>query len=953
MEKISYEELEQKLNALELEVARGRRFEKINKTLSEIALSVSSAENLDELFQSIHASLGKIIDTTNIYIALYDELHDTITFPYSIDITQVEYPPHVGATPENSLTARVLTTKRPLLITGSELLRQQEVTGRKSWQGVIPEIWMGIPLIARDTLIGAIVVQSYEAPDFYDGTDVETMSAVATQVAIAIERKQIEEKLQTSINRFHKIIEDVSGIAIQGYDENRHTIFWNKASERLYGYSEQEALGKPLETLIIPSAHRAEMIKKHRQWVDDDDVRPDAEEIVLTNKNGEDVVVFSSHVMYETANGKEMYCIDLDLRPIKTAEESLRVANAQFTAAMDSIDAIVYVADMETFELLFMNTRARQVSGAKIGEICWSAFHCGQDGPCSFCTNKKLLDGGGKPAEPFIWEMQNSKDGEWYQCSDQAILWPDDRVVRLQIAVNINARKEMEEKLRESEQKHRVIFENSPLGLIYFSSDGIIIDCNDRFVGIMGSSKEKLIGLNAVTNSSPVMQAALEQALAGEIASYEDLYTSITGTKTTFIRVMFNPVSPGEDSSGVIATFEDISERKHIEKEREKLEFQLQQAQKIESIGRLAGGVAHDFNNMLGVILGRTEMIMGDTDDSFVFREDIHEIYKAAKRSADLTSQLLAFARKQTVLPRVVDLHTKVSEIFSMLKRLIGEDIELINSSTGDIWPVRIDPGQIDQILTNLSVNARDAISGHGQIKIGLRNTYVNGQYDFKSRKIQSGDYVLLSVSDNGCGMGKEILENLFEPFFTTKDVGKGTGLGLATVYGVVQQNKGFVDVESGHGGSTFSVYLPRCVPENRVQSAPTIEQDHENGGTILLVEDEPAILALTRTMLERLGYAVMGTDSPEQALQMAKTYDGSIDIILTDVIMPEMDGRRLAGKIHTLYPDIRTLFMSGYTDDVIASSGVLEEGVHFIQKPFTKSELANKLYQLSSEHQK
>ena len=836
MKKISYEALEQKLAALELEVARSRRFEKINKILSEIALSVSSAENLDELFQSIHASLGKIIDTTNIYIALYDELHDTITFPYNVDITELECPPLVGATAENSLTARVLTTKRPLLITGSELLQQQEAVGRKIWQGVIPEIWMGVPLIARDTLIGAIVVQSYEEPDFYDGTDVETMSAVATQVASAIERKQIEEKLQASINRFRKIIEDVSGIAIQGYDENRHTIFWNKASERLYGYSEQEVLGKPLETLIIPSAHRAEMIQQHRQWVDDN-VRPEAQEMVLNNKNGEDVPVFSSHVMYETVNGKEMYCIDLDLRPIKTAEES---------------------------------------------------------------------------------------------------------------------RREMEEKLRESEQKHRVIFENSPLGLIYFSSAGIIIDCNDRFVDIMGSSKEKLTGLNAVTNSSAAMQAALQQALAGEKASYEDLYASVTGTKTTFIRVMFNPISPGQNPSGVIATFEDISERKHIEKERENLEFQLQQAQKIESIGRLAGGVAHDFNNMLGVILGRTEMIMGDTDDSFAFREDIHEIYEAAKRSADLTGQLLAFARKQTVLPRVVDLHAKVFEIFSMLKRLIGEDIELVNRSAGDIWPVRIDPGQIDQILTNLSVNARDAITGHGQIKIGLRNIHVDGQYDFKSRKIQSGDYVLLSVSDSGCGMGKEILENLFEPFFTTKDVGKGTGLGLATVYGVVQQNKGFVDVESGSGGSMFSVYLPRCVPENRVQNVEqTTEQKLDGGGTVLLVEDEPAILALTRTMLERLGYIVIGTDSPQQALQMARMYDGSIDIILTDVIMPEMDGRRLAGKIHTLYPDICTLFMSGYTDDVIASSGVLEKGVHFIQKPFTKSELAHKLSRVLSEHRK
>ncbi|MBU1567616.1 MAG: response regulator, partial [Proteobacteria bacterium] len=337
-------------------------------------------------------------------------------------------------------------------------------------------------------------------------------------------------------------------------------------------------------------------------------------------------------------------------------------------------------------------------------------------------------------------------------------------------------------------------------------------------------------------------------------------------------------------------------------------------------------------------------------DATFSWHEDLREIHRAADRSANLTRQLLAFARRQTVLPQRVDLSLKIPDSLSILRRLIGENIELSWHPGIDIWTVRIDPGQVDQILTNLCVNARDAITGNGRICIALHNAFLPGNPQSLAKEEQAGDFVVLSVTDNGCGMNEHVLANLFEPFFTTKAVGKGTGLGLATVYGIAMQNEGFVRVKSAPGqGSTFSVYLPRCISpaKNPVENPPTVSRTVKDNQTVLLVEDEPAILALTTTMLLRLGYTVLAASTPSQAVHLAAEHQRPIDILLTDIIMPEMNGLQLAEKIRELHPTIERLFMSGYTDDVIADHGVHGETLNFIQKPFTKKELANKFAEI------
>lgn len=404
-------------------------------------------------------------------------------------------------------------------------------------------------------------------------------------------------------------------------------------------------------------------------------------------------------------------------------------------------------------------------------------------------------------------------------------------------------------------------------------------------------------------------------------------------------------VSKGRRTLLSMAT--DITERKHAEDERARLKEQLQQAQKMESVGRLAGGVAHDFNNMLGVILGHAELGLMHLDPTHRVCANFKEISKTAERSADLTRQLLAFARKQTVAPKVLNLNDTISEMLKMLQRLIGEDIHLTWIPAPELWQTRMDPSQIDQILANLCVNARDAIEGNGSVTIETANSSIDAAYCFSNPEAAPGEYVCLTVSDSGSGMDKETQIHVFEPFYTTKELGKGTGLGLATVYGAVKQNNGFINIYSEPGkGTTFSIYLPRDESSRSSQALPETSAAPVPKGqeTILLVEDEPAILNVASMMLEKQGYTVLKADTPGVAVHLARGHSGEIHLLMTDVIMPEMNGRDLAKNLLSLYPNMKRLFMSGYTADVIANHGVLEEGVHFIQKPFSLANMAAKV---------
>ncbi len=357
---------------------------------------------------------------------------------------------------------------------------------------------------------------------------------------------------------------------------------------------------------------------------------------------------------------------------------------------------------------------------------------------------------------------------------------------------------------------------------------------------------------------------------------------------------------PWDGGFASLSVSRDITERKHAEEENGKLQAQLAQARKMESVGRLAGGVAHDFNNMLSVILAHAELALERLEPEQPLFADLQEVSEAAKRSADLTRQLLAFARKQVIAPRVVDLNASVEGMIKMLRRLIGEDIELAWQPSWNLTPVRVAPSQIDQILANLCVNARDAIAGVGKVTIETGNVSLDEAFCAARAGFVPGDYVMLAVGDNGVGMDAEILGHLFEPFFTTKAAGKGTGLGLATVYCIVKQNQGFIDAQSEPGrGTTFRIYLPRH------QDVPHANADAElpepalsSGGTILLVEDEAFVLRVTAMMLQKLGYTVIRATTPGEAIRLAREHAGQIDMLMTDLVMPEMNGRDLAANL-------------------------------------------------------
>jgi two-component system, cell cycle sensor histidine kinase and response regulator CckA len=515
---------------------------------------------------------------------------------------------------------------------------------------------------------------------------------------------------------------------------------------------------------------------------------------------------------------------------------------------------------------------------------------------------------------------------------------------------DITSRKQTEEELRRRENQLQRIFEILPIGLWFADKHGVVLRGNPKGIEIWGAEPTVPISEYGVFKAwhlpsrKPV--GLDEWALAKTIRNGETIVDelleieSFDGKRKTILNYTA-PVLDGDGQvDGAIIVNLDISERKV-------LEDQLLQAQKMESIGRLAGGVAHDFNNMLGVILGYSEMLLEQVGAGQPMYSALHGIQQAAQRSANLTRQLLAFARKQTVAPRVLDLNETVAGMLTMLRRLIGEDIDLAWLPGSDLGSIMMDPTQVDQILANLCVNARDAIGGNtGKVTIETANALFDQAYCAVHAGYIPGNYVLLALSDDGCGMDTETYSHLFEPFFTTKEVGKGTGLGLAMVYGIIRQNNGFINVYSEPGqGTTFKLYLPRYMAKGEAGSETAVAIQSLSGQeTILLVEDEPMILEMVSAMLQQQSYTVLAAATPGEAIHLAREYAAEIHLLMTDVVMPEMNGRELAGNLLTLYPALKRLFMSGYTANVIAHHGVLDAGVHFIQKPFSIHELAVKV---------
>ncbi|HIJ97047.1 MAG TPA: PAS domain S-box protein, partial [Desulfuromonadales bacterium] len=512
---------------------------------------------------------------------------------------------------------------------------------------------------------------------------------------------------------------------------------------------------------------------------------------------------------------------------------------------------------------------------------------------------------------------------------------------------DITERKESERVLQESEEKFRTLFENATDGIFLLSSQGDIVALNPAFACMHGYTIEEMLTMNLkdldTPESAQLAPGRLQRIFAGEKMSFEVEHFCKNG-RTISLEVSVNLVVFGGNEY-VLGFHRDITDKKLAENEHIKLQEQLNQTQRLDSIGRLAGGIAHDFNNKLMVILGYAELLkMTQSDKKKKWRNFINEIINAGQHSQEITKRLLAFSRMDTANRDKLDLNVLLKEIRKTLGRIIGEHFSLSSELQDDLWSVRTDPTEFDQIITNLVVNARDAMPEGGTITIRSKNV----TNDSSQASVPSGDFVVISCQDTGCGIDETVLQHIFEPFFTTKAVGKGTGLGLSSVYGIVKKHEGHITVQSEPGsGSTFSVYLPRLVENNTLESAETSEGETLNGnGTILLVEDEESVRNITKLMLETMGYVVIAAETPSIAIELGCDTLQDFDCVLSDVVMPEMDGITMKERINVRCPALPFVFMSGYTPDIIAEKQRKTDNVPVLKKPLNFGQLNKILLQ-------
>ena len=766
------------------------------------------------------------------------------------------------------------------------------------------------------------------------------------------------EALHRSEWRYRELVEHANSIILH-WNCNGHITFLNEFGQRFFGYTQEEILGQHVVGTIVPETESTG--RDLRPLMDQICADPRAFEYNINEnirRNGEKVWIAWTNRIELDSQGRVtgILSIGTNITERKRAEEELQFRNTLLATQQEvSIDGILVVDDKA--RILSYNRRFAEMWG-----IPAPLLEDSDDEPVLQFVTAQLAD-----PPSFLKRVQYLYEHR-HETGQDELLLADGRVFdrysapmfgpaelyygRVWYFSDITERKRSEEALRENEEKYRGIFDESVVAIYTFDSNKRFTNTNQAGLDLLGYSREELLSkrIPDVDADPVVVLPAHEELLSGgRLTNYEHKLRRKDGAIITVLNNSRPLTDPEGRVLGMISTLINITGRKQAEEERAKLQDQLQQAQRMDSVGRLAGGVAHDFNNMLGVILGHTEIALGRVGPADPLHSDLEKIRKAAERSAALTRQLLAFARKQTVTPKVLDLNETVREILKMLIPLIGEDILIKWEPGANVWPLRIDPSQVDQILANLCLNARDAFNDVGEITLRTENVTLDEPYCAAHPDFVPGDYVRLDITDNGNGMDEETRDHVFEPFFTTKGVGEGTGLGLATVYGIVKQNNGFINIRSELGeGTAVTVFLPRYVgkiDQARTESiSPATIRGHE---TILLTEDEPEVLSLTAMMLENQGYTVLKAATPGEAIHLAREYAGDIHLLITDVVMPEMNGRDLAKNVLSLYPHVRRLFMSGYTADVIAHHGILEEGVNFIQKPFSAQQLATKLWEV------
>ncbi len=648
--------------------------------------------------------------------------------------------------------------------------------------------------------------------------------------------------------------------------------------------------------------------------------------------------------------------LDINIQNMKQNQERLTRSESWFRAIFENAPYAIAITSLEDGQYLAANRaflESRKISSDQLVNLKTQDFTSESEEEAKEVLNTLITKGVVKNREAQVKAADGSLRDIVYS---SVLMGIDGEKQVLSITLDVTERKKAQRALKESEVRFRDLFNMAPIPMATLSVDSRVLDVNDRFTKVLGYAFDDVPTLEDWWRRAHPDPDHRRRMIADWNAVFDRISTSSAPVNLGEVKVtckdgreLTTIITTSRIRDFIVASFFDITARKSAEEEREKLQEQLLQSQKLEAVGVLAGGVAHDFNNMLGAIIGFTELALQVMDNDSPERQYLENISEAARHSIELTSQLLAFARKQTIAPTVLDLNESVTAMLKILRRLLGENIQLSWQPMNGPCSVKLDPAQLSQVLTNLCVNARDAIADVGEITIETAAASFDKTYCENHSGFIPGHYMMLAVSDDGTGMDRETIDRIFDPFFTTKQQGKGTGLGLATVYGIVKQNDGFINVYSEPGkGTTFRIYFPCHAAEGEPALAEAVDEVPVSlGETILVVEDDPMFRQMGITMLHRLGYNVISAATPGEAIDLVAAHGSTLDLMITDVIMPEMNGRDLAARVQEVRPDIKYLFMSGYPADVIVHRGVLEEGINFIQKPFSLTEIAVKVRQV------
>ncbi len=811
------------------------------------------------------------------------------------------------------------------------------------------QTYIGKAVKWQGAFVGSLCVV-YQKDFVPNETNLKIMGIIASAISIEEERKQAEKAVQTSKKEWENTFNAMSDW-ISLLDLEARILHTNLAGEKFTGISPAEMVGPTCCKLAhgsekpLPGCPFQKMLHTHHR-----------ESKELQSKDGDRwLMITVDPVMDEEGNLIGAVHIVRDITEWKQAEEALRESEKRYRQVIENAVEIIYATDVNG-NFTYANTAALKAVDYSLEELQRLNYldlvvpeH--RERVTSIYADQFRE----KQSSTYVEFPFFNKSGEvmWFG-QNASLVFEGKRFMGLHIiARDITDRKRAEEALKDSEERFRALFEQAAVGVAQVETKtGRFLRINQRYCDIVGYTIEEMQNLTFKEITHPedlqVDLGNVKLLIEGKIKEFsmEKRYYHKNGT-IVWVNLTLSPMwAIGGNPNFQIAVVQDITERKRAEQEMAALQEQLRQSQKMEAIGRLAGGIAHDFNNLLTVIKGYSQLSSVEIKEDGPLRENIEEIKKSADRAAGLTRQLLAFSRRQIMEMRVLDLNDLLRDLDRLLQRVIGEDIELVTILDRNLGRVKTDPGQIEQVIMNLAVNARDAMSKGGKLTIETANVDLDQAYARAHVAVTPGRYVMVSVTDAGVGMSLEVKDRIFEPFFTTKEKGKGTGLGLSTVYGIVKQSDGNIWVYSEPGkGTAFKIYLPRIDEPLEELKEKIVEAGPPRGSeTILIVEDEKEVLTLAGKILKRQGYYVWEAASGEEALKVYKEKKEPFHLLLTDVVMPQMNGRQLEEQLGQLCRDFKVLYMSGYTDNAITHHGMLEKGVNYLQKPFTVDGLVRKV---------